>query len=44
MPASAEDFHGTGPTTQDPDSNVYRNLEFPNQVYGKIQEFYRARE
>jgi hypothetical protein len=24
--------------------NVYRNLEFPNQVYGKIQEFYRARE
>jgi len=24
--------------------NVYRNLEFPNQVYGKIQEFYRERE
>lgn len=24
--------------------NVYRNLEFPSEVYGKIQEFYRARE
>lgn len=21
--------------------NVYRNLEFPNDVYGKIQEFYQ---
>ena len=36
------------PICPDPDDpsqcNVYRNLEFPREVYGKIQEFYQARE
>lgn len=33
------------PDTEDrTQCNVYRNLEFPDEVYGKIQEFYRAHE
>ena len=24
--------------------NVYRNLEFPHQVYGRIEEYYREQE
>lgn len=33
------------PDTEDrTQCNVYRNLEFPNEVYGKIQQFYRAHE
>src|SRR3954471_17545985 len=36
------------PICPDPDDpsqcNVYRNLEFPNGVYSKIQEYYQARD
>jgi hypothetical protein len=33
------------PDASDPSQcNVYRNLEFPGEVYGKIQEFYQRQE
>ena len=32
------------PDPKDPSQcNVYRNLEFPNDVYGRIQQFYQER-